>query len=118
MISQFRKFDSRTASPSRMLRICMMSGAELAAVPVEEVISVREVKRLLHQQHGLPPRFRQRLVLNGASLDDADELASPQDLELVVLPFCNASVQQVYEFRAAAGDGLVQQAGAYSISGE
>ena len=44
-----------------MLQIRMMSGEELTTVPVEEVGTVRELKQRLHQLHGLPPRFRQRL---------------------------------------------------------
>ena len=46
---------------------------------------MREVKQRLHRLHGLPPRFRQRLILQGSTLDDAEVLASSLDLELVVL---------------------------------
>ena len=42
-----------------MLQIRMLSGEEVASIPVEEVSNVREVKRRLQQLHGLPPRFRQ-----------------------------------------------------------
>ena len=54
-----------------MLRIRMLSGEEVTSMAVEDAISVREVKRRLHQR-GLPPRFRLRLFLDGASLDDSD----------------------------------------------
>ena len=61
----------------------MISGEVLAAIPVEELSSVRELKRHLRQMHGLPPRFRQRLILKGSNLDDAEKLDSPMDLGLV-----------------------------------
>ena len=65
-----------------MLHIRMLSGETLASMPLEEVSSVREVKRRLHQLHGLPPRFRQKLFLQGAALGDAEELDSPVDIYL------------------------------------
>ena len=39
----------------------MLAGEEVS-MPVEEVSCVREAKRRLHHVHGLPPRFRQRLL--------------------------------------------------------
>ena len=45
-----------------MLHVRMLSGHEVASIPVEKVSSVRGVKQRLHQLHGLPPRFRQRLL--------------------------------------------------------
>ena len=55
-----------------MLRIRMLSGEEVTSIPLEEVGSVKEVKQRLHQLHGLPPRFRQKLLLQGACLGDAE----------------------------------------------
>ena len=96
----------------------MISGEEVAAVPLEEASSAREVKRLLHHVHGLPPRFQQRLVLNGASLDDADKLDSPVDLELVVVPFSSASQAEVDELIEAACNGSVKQAGVCNLTAQ
>ena len=57
-----------------MLRIRMLSGEELASAPVEDLSNVRELKQTLHQLKGMPPRFRQRLLLDGASLADSTKL--------------------------------------------
>ena len=51
---------------------------------------VRALKRRLSQLPGSHPRFRQRLLLNGRQLEDATELDSPTDLQLVLLPFANS----------------------------
>ena len=71
-----------------MLRVIQMSGEQVAAVPLEEVSSVKALKQLLNHQYGLPPRFRQRLLLNGTDtiLDDNAELhASMNSLVLQIL---------------------------------
>ena len=96
-----------------MLRIRMVSGEELATIPVEEVSSVRALKRRLQQLHGLPPMFRQRLLLQGSSkkLDDDDKVDLPMDLELVVLNLCSTSLAQADEFVAASKKGSVDKAG-------
>ena len=67
----------------------MLSGEELTTLPLEEVSSVGAVKRCLQERHGLPPRFRQRLFVQGSkeNLDDSCEIGSTQHLELVVLSF-------------------------------
>ena len=80
-------------------------------MPVKEVSCIREVKQRLHQRHGLPPRFRQRLVLEGANLDDAANIDSPRELELVVLPLSSPSLIDTNELVAAAVDGSVEQVG-------
>ena len=46
----------------------MMSGEKVASIPVEEVEDVMTLKQELSRRHGLPPRFRQQLVLQGYSL--------------------------------------------------
>ena len=96
-----------------MLRVRMVSGQQLTSLSVEEVGNVRELKRRLHRLHGFPPRFQQRLILDGASLDDADELASPMDLDLVVLSFSDDDFQleEDDELLQAAANGSVDQAG-------
>ena len=57
-----------------MLRIRKLSGEEVASVPFAELSDVKSLKQRLHQHHGLPPRFRQRLLHKGNTLDDADRL--------------------------------------------
>ena len=93
-----------------LLRIRMLSGEEVS-MPVEEVSCVREAKRRLHHVHGLPPRFRQRLILHGTNLDDADELCAPLDLHLVLQAFADTSQAQANDLVAAARDGSVDKAG-------
>ena len=97
-----------------MLRIRMLSGEEVN-MPVGEVSCVREAKRRLHQLHGVPPRFRQRLILHGTNLDDAYELDSPLELDLILQPFSDTSETQVKELVAAARDGLVEKAGVWNL---
>ena len=62
-----------------MLRIRLLSGEEVASIPVAEADGVKALKQRLHQQHGLPPRFRQRLVHEGRFLPDALKLDSAVD---------------------------------------
>ena len=52
-----------------MIHILRVSGEEEAAVPLEDVENVKALKRFLQQSCGMP-RFRQRLLHNGADLDD------------------------------------------------
>ena len=90
-----------------MLRIRRVSGEELTTVLEEDLVpDVRALKRHLNQLHGLPPRFVQRLLLDGQCLEDAATLHSAMELELVVLAFIpNRSPDEVQEFTAAAGAG-------------
>ena len=78
---------------------------------VGEVSDVRSLKRRLSRLHGLPPRFRQRLLCDGTALEDAEELDSPLDLQLVLLPFADASHPQVYKLATAAQNGASAEAG-------
>ena len=64
-----------------MLRVRMLSGAEVTSVPLEELSDVRCLKQRLTHLHGFPPRFRQRLLLHGANLEDAAELDCPMSLD-------------------------------------
>ena len=93
-----------------MLHMRLLSGQVVASMPVEQVSSVKEVKRRLHQLHGLPPRFRQRLILHGTNLDDADMLDTPLDLEIVLQDFAIASQAQECELVAAATNGSLEEA--------
>ena len=57
-----------------MLRITLLSGEEVTSLALAELSDVKALKQRLHQQHGLPPRFRQRLLHEGNTLDDAVKL--------------------------------------------
>ena len=66
-----------------MLRVAKLSGEEVASIAVGEVSDVRSLKQHLSKQHSsLPPRFRQRVLLNDTGLEDAAQLDSPMDLQL------------------------------------
>ena len=52
---------------------------------------MRSLKKRLTQLHGLPPRFRQRLLLDGETLEDTAKLDCPTSLELVLLTFADVS---------------------------
>ena len=88
-----------------MLRIRMLSGAVLTSIAVEEVQDARSVKLHLHQMHGCPPRFRQRLFLHGEMLEDHVRLDNSMDLDLVLLTFVESSQERVDDLGSAAGDG-------------
>ena len=90
-----------------MLQIRRVSGEELTtALEEDSVPDVRALQRRLHQEHGLPPSFRQRLLLHGKCLEDTATLHAAMELELVVLAFIsNPSLDEMQEFTAAAGDG-------------
>ena len=70
-----------------MLRIRMLSGEEVESIAVGELSDVKELKLHLHQLHGLPTRFRQRLLRGGNPMDDSVALDSPMDLDLVLLTY-------------------------------
>ena len=62
-----------------MLRVTLLSGEEVQ-VPVEELSDVKALKHRLYRQHGLPPPFKQRLLHEGNTLEDAVKLDSVMDL--------------------------------------
>ncbi|CAE7871385.1 unnamed protein product, partial [Symbiodinium microadriaticum] len=88
-----------------MLRITLLSGEDLTSIPCAELSDVQALKQRLHHQHGLPPRFRQRLLHEGNILDDAFELDSPMDLQVLTLPFSEASDTQRDRLYEASGSG-------------
>ena len=49
-----------TQSPTAMLHIRMLSGEEVASIPVGVLTDARELKLPLRQLHGFPTRFTQR----------------------------------------------------------
>ncbi|CAE7473789.1 ANK1 [Symbiodinium natans] len=91
-----------------MLRVWLASGQQLAAVPVEKVQNVLSLKQHLQGICGLP-RFRQRLLGDGISLADDVELESPMDLQLVLLHFSCASLEQADELQSAAKHNFVSK---------
>ena len=98
-----------------MLRVKMLSGEELARVPLQDgLCDVKGLKRLLHQQHGLPPRFSQRLLFRGQILDDATKLDFPMELELVLLSYCASP--RTEELLSAASRGSVAEVGTHATS--
>ena len=64
-----------------MLRVTKLSGEFLASFPVSQLSDVKALKQRLHRQHGLPPRFRQRLLYESNVLNDAIKLESVLDLQ-------------------------------------
>ena len=99
-----------------MLHVRMLSGEAVTSIPVEdaeEILDVKGLKRHLTQLHGLPPRFRQRVLFHHSSLEDAVKLDSPMDLDLVLLPFADVSQEQVAELSAAAMRGSVSKVGKF-----
>ena len=60
------------------------------------------MKQRLHLQHGLPPRFSQRLLHDGNPLDDAVQLDTAMDLQAVIVA-CIETLEEVGpELREAA----------------
>ena len=96
-----------------MLPVHLLSGEEVAVVPLEEVVrddscTVRHLKRYLCSVHGLPPRFQQRILHDGAVLDDETccfRLATPFSVQLILLPFVEATPEKIDHFVEAARKG-------------
>ena len=90
-----------------MLRISRISGEELTIALEEDLVpDVRALKQHLHRQQDLPPRFRQRLLLDGQCLEDTAALQPTMELELVVLSFIrDASPDELQQLTAAAVAG-------------
>ena len=94
-----------------MLHIRMISGEVVTSMAVEELDAVRDLKDRLNQRHGMPPRFRQRLLFHGKSLDDTTQLDSPMDLDLVLLTFADVTQSQVDDLTTAAAEGSMDEVG-------
>ena len=88
-----------------MLCVRMLSGEQVASMPVEELSDVRALKQQLNDFHGLPTRFRQRLMLCGNPLDDSARLDSPMELQLILLSYIVASKEQEEELATASANG-------------
>jgi len=92
-----------------MLRITLLSGEELTSIAVEDVHDVKALKQQLNKMYGLPPRFRQRLLHDGQTLDDAFNLDLPMDLQVVLTTFAEPSDSQKEQLFFAARDGFVSE---------
>ena len=70
-----------------MLRVWRVSGEELISIPLEELTETDagELKRRLQSVCGWPKSF-QRLLHEGAPLEDDAQLDEPMDVQLVMLP--------------------------------
>ena len=86
-----------------MLRIWLASGDELAPVSGEK-FRVWGLKRHLRAKHGFPA-WLQRLVRDGACLEDEDEVTAPAGLQLVLSIDANNEQQKL-----EAGEELVSYA--------
>ena len=76
-----------------MLRVWRMSGEQLAAISIDEISNVRDVKDYLSRNFGFPV-FLQQLLDNGSSLDDSALMPVPIDLQLVLKSVFSATDQQ------------------------
>ena len=94
----------------------MISGEVVTSMDLDELHAVRDLKDRLNQRHGMPPRFRQRLLFHGKSLDDTTQLDSPMDLDLVLLTFADVTQSQVDELTAAATEGSINEVGSLKQS--
>ena len=74
---------------------------------------MKGLKQHLNRLHGLPPRFRQRILFRGETLKDTVRLDSAMNLDLVLLTFADVSEQQVEDLADAAEQGSVSQVGSF-----
>ena len=99
-----------------MLSITLLSGEELTCLPLTELSDVKALKQRLHEQHGLPPRFRQRLFHEGNTLDDAVQLDTAMDVQILIVAFIENWEEEGPELCEAAASDRVDQAGSLVTS--
>ena len=87
-----------------MLRVWWTSGEELAALPVEQLSTVRALKQDLHKLCGVP-RFRQRLIHDDKSLSDSACLDAAIDVQLLLQPFALPSTEETRSLCLALNSG-------------
>eukprot|EP00439_Symbiodinium_sp_Y106_P022261 s449_g2.t1 len=93
-----------------MLRIRMLSGEEVASMPVGSLSNIKALKQHLTRFHGLPTRFRQKLLFRGTPLDDSTPLDSPLELDLVLLSYSVSSKDEAKELVTVFANGSVSEA--------
>ena len=91
-----------------MLTVRLVSGDLLAAIPTQELSTVRALKQQLHSLCDAA-RFRQRLLHGGTVLDDDLKLDAPRELQLVLLNFIKPSQEQITEIINASGGGNMSE---------
>lgn len=97
-----------------MLRILSLSGSVVTALDSEELAKLEGTSFVSALKHRLRPllgvsRFRQRLLCGEATASDAasyEELGSPKELHVVVLPY---SKDKVLELRSASARGALEE---------
>ena len=95
-----------------MFRITLISGKEVASLPLAELSDVKALKQRLHQQNGLPPRFRQKLLHEGTVLDDAVKLASVMELQVLAATSPDAVAREPRQLAAAEHPSVAEAEGA------
>ena len=91
----------------------MLSGDVVTSIPAQEIHDVKGLKLRLNRLHGLPPRFRQRVLFHGEILKDEVTLESPMNVDLVLLAFVDVSQEQVEALAAAAMQGSISKVGGF-----
>ena len=86
------------------LRVLKVSGETVATVPLEELSTVRALKRRLEAPLGLP-RFRQRILQDGCLQKDEDRLDSAGQVQVVLLHFRPTSSSEMRELLIASVQG-------------
>ena len=78
-----------------MLHVSCLSG-ETYAVPIEVCGDAKSLKACLSCSWGLPPRFQQRLLLEGSELEDSKLLEAPMELNLLLLPLRSTHKDELF----------------------
>ncbi|OLQ00906.1 Ankyrin repeat domain-containing protein 50 [Symbiodinium microadriaticum] len=91
-----------------MLRLWTLSGESITC-PVEELEDVKALKRLLHDLHQFPPRFRQRILIDGRNLDDSAKLDPSVDATVVLQALQQPSQSEADSLAAAAECGSLSK---------
>ena len=99
---------ARTLCREKMLTVRLVSGHLLAAIPTQELSTVRALKQRLHSLCDAA-RFRQLLLHEGKILEDDLKLDCPLELQLVLLTFINPTRKQVAEIFRACWEGNVSE---------
>ena len=88
-----------------------MSGQELCAVSMEEILDVRDVKAALRNLHGFP-MCMQQLLHNGRSLHDCHLMLKPIDRQMILLDPSTVAWQsnKYSDLLHAAGNGHLEMA--------
>ena len=78
-----------------MLHVTSLSG-EKYAVPAKDYSDARALKTYFSRTHGLPPRFQQRMLLEGNELEDSTGLEACMELNLLLLPLSCTETDKLF----------------------